>query len=86
MSGPRVRRGKVATRDKVALSLPKDLLASARSAVASGSAESLSAFVSDAIQRKLRADTFEAILDSWDQEYGPPSPEAEAWARQVLGL
>ena len=81
-----VRRGKVATRDKVALSLPKDLLAGARTAVASGSAESLSAFVSDAIQRKLQADTFEAILDSWDQEYGRPSADAEAWARRVLDL
>jgi hypothetical protein len=40
--------------------------------------------VSEALAEKLNRISLEAALDAMDAEYGPPSAEAEAWARRVL--
>ena len=69
---------------KVALSIPAELLAQAEAEVAAGRAKSLSAFVSDAPDEKLRRDELGAILDAMDAEHGPPSKAAKAWAKRVL--
>ena len=70
---------------KVALSIPEDVLEDARREVAAGRAKSLSAFVSAAMDEKLRRDELTAILDAMDAEHGRPSKAARAWARRVLG-
>ena len=69
---------------KVALSIRADLLEQAKAQVATGRAKSLSAFVSDALDQKLRRDELSAILDAMDAEHGPPSKAAKAWAKRVL--
>lgn len=69
---------------KVALSMPAEVLRLAKREVASGRARSLSSFVAEAVDEKLRRDELAAILDAMDAEYGKPSKEARAWAKRVL--
>jgi Arc/MetJ-type ribon-helix-helix transcriptional regulator len=69
---------------KVALSMPADVLRLAKKEVAAGRAKSLSSFVSEAVDEKLRRDELTAILDAMDAEHGKPNKAATAWARRVL--
>ena len=69
---------------KVALSMPAELLRQAKKEVRSGRAKSLSAFVAEALDEKLRRDELASILDAMDAEYGKPSKKATAWAKRVL--
>jgi Arc/MetJ-type ribon-helix-helix transcriptional regulator len=79
-------RHKAATRDKVAVTVPRPLLDRARQEVQAGRAESVSALVSEALADKLKSKTLADILEAWDTEYGPPSEEDDTWARRVLGI
>ena len=69
---------------KVALSIPADVLALARKEVKRGRARSLSSFVSQALDEKLRRDELAAILDAMDAEHGKPSEVARKWAKRLL--
>ncbi len=69
---------------KVALSMPADVLRLAKQEVAAGRAKSLSSFVSEAVDEKLRRDELSAILDAMDAEHGTPTKVATAWARRIL--
>lgn len=72
------------TTAKVALSIPEDVLDEARKEVAAGRSKSLSAFVSEALDEKLRRAELAAILDAMDAEHGKPTKADQAWARRVL--
>ncbi len=72
------------TTSKVALSIPREVLQQAKKEVATGRAKSLSSFVSEALDEKLRRDELSEILDAMDREHGSPSKDARAWARRVL--
>ena len=72
------------TTAKVALTVPADVLRLARMEVRAGHAKSLSAFVSEAIDEKLRRDALAEVLDAMDAEHGRPNREARAWAKSVL--
>jgi hypothetical protein len=69
---------------KVALSMPAEVLRLAKKEVAAGHAKSLSSFVTEAVDEKLRRDELSAILDALDAEHGKPTKAATAWARRVL--
>jgi hypothetical protein len=69
---------------KVAVTIPVDVLRLARKEVGAGRAKSLSAFISQAVDEKLRRDELVAILDAMDVEHGKPGKAARAWARSVL--
>ncbi|MGH3914436.1 MAG: hypothetical protein ACRDTC_13685 [Pseudonocardiaceae bacterium] len=66
------------------MTLPPDLLADARSAVAAGAAESMSAFVAGALRAQLRRDRDLAELER--VLGGPPPREALDAVRRDLGL
>jgi Arc/MetJ-type ribon-helix-helix transcriptional regulator len=72
------------TTAKVALSIPEEVLDEARKEVAAGRSKSLSAFVSEAVDEKLRRAELSAILDAMDAEHDKPGKAAHAWARRVL--
>lgn len=72
------------TSAKVALSMPADVLRLAKKEVAAGRAKSLSSFVAEAVDEKLRRDELSAILDAMDAEHGKPTKVEVAWARRVL--
>jgi Arc/MetJ-type ribon-helix-helix transcriptional regulator len=72
------------TTAKVALSIPADVLRQAKKEVATGRAKSLSSFVSEALDEKLRRAELSAILDTMDLQFGKPSKGVLAWAKRVL--
>jgi hypothetical protein len=72
------------TTAKVALSIPTELLALAKKRVKAGRAKSLSAFVTGAVDEKLRRDDLTQLLDELDARHGAPDKAARAWAKQVL--
>jgi hypothetical protein len=69
---------------KVALSMPADVLRLAKKEVAAGRAKSLSSFVAEAVDEKLRRDELSSILDAMDAEHGKPTRVATTWAKRVL--
>lgn len=69
---------------KIAVSLPDHLVLEARAAVAEGRADSVSGYVAQAMQAMSRHKTLDEVLDDLDDEFGPPSAEATAWAARVL--
>lgn len=51
------------TRSKIAVSLPEQLVEQARHAVETGRADSVSAYVADALEQKARLDDLASLLD-----------------------
>ena len=70
---------------KIAISLPDELVESARQAVADKRASSVSSYIADAMQERLRVESLAAVLADLDRELGPPSADAFTWARRMLG-
>jgi hypothetical protein len=56
----------------------------AKKEVAAGRAKSLSSFVAEAVDEKLRRDELSEILDEMDAEHGRPTKAEMAWAKRVL--
>jgi Arc/MetJ-type ribon-helix-helix transcriptional regulator len=71
---------------KIAVSLPDELVAEAKDAVASGRAASVSAYVADAMRAVGKRETLREVLDDIYEEIGYPTAEDRAWAREQLGL
>ncbi len=71
---------------KIAVSLPDDLVAAARKAVAEGRVASVSAYVSEALAQRRADEDLMELIDELDAEHGPPDAEHYAWARRALGL
>ncbi len=72
------------TTEKVALTIPVEVVRAAKKRVKAGRAKSLSAFVSEAVNEKLRRDELVEILDAMDAKHGKPGKAAQAWAKRVL--
>jgi hypothetical protein len=64
--------------------MPAEVLRRAKEEVAAGRASSLSSFVSQAVNEKLRRNELGAILDAMDTERGKPNAAARAWGSRVL--
>ena len=72
------------TKAKVALTIPGEVLLLAKKEVRAGRAKSLSAFVSEAVDEKLRRAELTSILDAMDAAHGKPDRTARAWAKKVV--
>ena len=72
------------TTAKVALSISREVLTQAKKQVRAGRAKSLSAFVTEAVDEKLRRSELQEILDAMDEAQGKPSKADTAWANRVL--
>jgi Arc/MetJ-type ribon-helix-helix transcriptional regulator len=62
---------------KIAVSLPKQVVDGARRAVRSGRAKSVSAYVADALEEKVKLDDLSLLLDEMLAESGGPLTVAE---------
>ena len=78
---------------KITISLPQEQAAQAREAVARGEASSVSNYISAALAaveppavNEEDDDTLADLVADMIAEHGRPSPEAYAWADEVLGL
>ena len=63
--------------DKIAISLPRAVLADARRAVREGRADNVSAYISAAIAEKSKLDDLAQLLDEMLAETGGPLTAAE---------
>ncbi|MGH2365282.1 MAG: hypothetical protein ACRDHX_11625 [Chloroflexota bacterium] len=82
----KARHTKTPTRAKIAVTVPRDLLARAHKLVQAGVFESMSGLMSDALKERLDHTTLEAIFAEWDAEDGGFTEEHRDWARRVLGV
>ncbi|MES1186967.1 MAG: hypothetical protein ABUL60_24345 [Myxococcales bacterium] len=73
------------TAAKIAITLPRPLLAKVKGAVKRGRAGSVSAFVSEALEARVREDSLAGLVRDLIAEHGEPSRKDKAWARRVLG-
>ena len=72
---------------KIAVSLPKQVVDGARRAVRSGRAKSVSAYVADALEEKVKLDDLAQLLDEMLAESGGPLTAAERRAAdRALGV
>jgi Arc/MetJ-type ribon-helix-helix transcriptional regulator len=76
---------------KITISLPQEQAKQARAAVARGEASSVSSYISGALAAVAPAageedDTLADLVKDMIAEHGRPSPEAYAWADEVLGM
>ena len=72
---------------KIAVSLPDELVAEARAAVADGRASSVSAYVAAAMREKAKLDDLRSLLDEVLAETGGPLTDQERrTADAALGL
>jgi Arc/MetJ-type ribon-helix-helix transcriptional regulator len=62
---------------KIAVSLPKQVVDGARRAVRSGRAKSVSAYVADAMEEKVKLDDLSLLLDEMLAESGGPLTAVE---------
>lgn len=72
------------TRAKIAITIPEDLLAQVKDAVARGEAPSVSAYISDAVAMRGGKSGLQAYIDAAFEEVGEPTPEEYAWADEQL--
>jgi Arc/MetJ-type ribon-helix-helix transcriptional regulator len=71
---------------KIAISLPDELVATARDAVSRGESPSVSAFIAETIQQHGRHQELADLLAEMAAQAGAPTAEDRAWARAALGL
>lgn len=75
---------------KIAISLPAKQLEQVRAAVARGEADSVSGYISAALAATMplapseQEDPLVELVAEMEAEHGPPSPEAYAWADEVM--
>lgn len=75
------------TKAKVAVTLPRPLLANVRRAVEQGRAASVSAYVAMALEEQAKADDLKGMLDQMLAETGGPMTVAEKReAERMLGI
>ena len=75
------------TSSKIAVSLPRPVLARARQAVRQGVAASMSAYVAAALEEKAKLDGLGALLDEMLAESGGPlTPSERRAADAALGI
>lgn len=75
------------TVQKIAVSLPKHVVDGARRAVRSGRAKSVSAYVADALEERVKLDDLSLLLDEMLAESGGPLTPAERRAAdRALGV
>lgn len=77
-----------ATRAKITVTVPRDVLEAAQERIRSKHVPSLSAYISEALAKQVAQDSGEDEYRAWlkqlDEELGPPSDEDYEWARNVL--
>lgn len=74
------------TTEKIAVTVPRELLRKARNAVRKGSARSLSAYISGALEQKTMLDELDELLERMLLESGGPLTPAEVRAADAALL
>ena len=81
---PDLRYDNGMTAAKIAITLPADQLERVRRAVKRGRADSVSAYIAQALERQDREETLADLLRDLVALHGEPNRKEKAWARRVL--
>jgi len=73
------------SKDRVTLTIDRDLLEQAEQAVRSGHARSVSTFINDAARRGAFV-TVDQVMTEFTDRFGEPREEHYAWALKAWGL
>jgi Arc/MetJ-type ribon-helix-helix transcriptional regulator len=82
----RVERYDVCMHRRVTITIDEDVLDEVDAMVAAGKAKSVSALISDAVEKAVRREKLADVMADLLAEVGPPSAEDEAWVKESLGL
>lgn len=75
------------TKTKIAITIPRPLLAKAKRAVRQGHADSVSAYVTAALEERAKLDDLRAMLDEMLNETGGKlTPSERREAKRMVGL
>jgi hypothetical protein len=55
-----------------------------RERVEDGEARSVSAFIAEAVEERFGHDDLKELLAEMREQFGPPTPEEQAWADELL--
>ena len=69
---------------RITVSLPDFLVEQAKRAVIEKKAASVSDYVAQALQEKWDREPLGDFFEEFDKEFGPPTPEAKAWADEQM--
>ena len=72
------------TRAKIAITISEELLSEIKAAVASGESPSVSAYISDAVQRRQAKRPLELLVEMLKAEHGEPTAKDYEWADEQL--
>jgi Arc/MetJ-type ribon-helix-helix transcriptional regulator len=72
------------TRSKIAISLPKDQLARVRREVRAGRADSVSGYITRALEQQEKRESLRALVRDLVRQYGEPASEDIEWAERAL--
>ena len=72
------------TTAKIAISLPKHLLAGVRREVRSGRADSVSGYIANVLAEQEKRDSLRTLLRDLIEQHGEPAPEDIKWAERML--
>jgi Arc/MetJ-type ribon-helix-helix transcriptional regulator len=72
------------TREKIAISLPKEQLARVRREVRAGRAASVSGYIARALSELDERDSLQALLRDLIEQHGQPTAEDIRWAERAL--
>jgi Arc/MetJ-type ribon-helix-helix transcriptional regulator len=72
------------TAAKIAITLPPEQLKRVRLAVKRGRAESVSAYITQALVQQDREESLAELLRDLVDEHGHPNQREKAWAQRVL--
>jgi hypothetical protein len=72
---------------RITITIDEEILRLAEERVAAGEARSLSAFIAQATETRVRRETVaDFAAEVLAQSGGPATPEEDAWARRALGM
>lgn len=72
------------TTSKIAISLPKDLLAGVRREVRAGRGNSVSGYIARVLAEHQRRESLRTLLADLIEQYGEPAGEDVQWAKHAL--
>ena len=76
----------MAETEKLAISLPTDLIADLREKKAAGEIGSVSGHIADLLRREQEANDVQGVFSRLFGDDQHPTPEHYVWARQALGV
>jgi len=71
-------------KERVTISVEPEVIQIAREDVETGRAETVSGAIEDAVVARKRSRALREAIQMWEEEFGPITEEARAWAKKEM--